>query len=337
MQPYTDATKLKPMETWLSRCVLYSVLLACSGLIHAWDSKRRFLSQGHETESTALAAAHEHEIATLRMQIQEHENWERKLLADKADLQKRLAAAVSERDNLKLRAYPTESIFAAQRTVIFDRNNPFRQLDVRKECGIQDGVNLDQFLALASEIIRRQPEIDGLPPGASKAVLSMLLIGGIFDFGRDVPNDGGPGCISDSVRALKGPDYQIRFEDYQRATFGCCVDFSLLLIELLRYENICCELRSGPGHVFVEASLGESGTLLLDATFSLVIHGLDARATEQLQIYRFPVKDHARKVAKQLQIVFGLIFELKGMRAHDLVRLDYREFCKQYGIQLGGT
>lgn len=325
------------MATWLSRSVLCSVFLACSGLIHACDSKTRFLSQGHEAESAALAAAHEHQIATLRKQIQEHENWERTLLADKGDLQVRLAAAESERDNLKLRAYPTESIFAAQRTVIFDRNNPFQQLDVRKQCGLEDGVNLDQFLALASVIIMRQPDIDGLPPGASKAVLSMLLNGGIFDFGRDVPNDGGPGCISDSVRAPEGPNYQTRFKDYQRATFGCCVDFSLLLIELLRYQNICCELRVSPGHVFVEASLGESGTLLLDATSSLAVHGLDARAMERLQIYRFPVQDHARKVALQLRIVFGLIFELEGMRAHDLVRLDYREFCKQYGIQLGGT
>lgn len=167
--------------------------------------------------------------------------------------------------------------------------------------------------------------------------MSMLLVSAIFEFGREVPHDATPGCISDSTRELKGADYQIRFEDYQRTRFGCCVDFSILLFELLKHQNISGELRVARGHALVETTLGESESLLLDASACLAVRGLDTRSTEQLEIYRFPAKDHSRKVAHQFRIVFGLIFDLEGLRAHDLARLSYHDFCRQYGIHLGGT
>jgi len=214
---------------------------------------------------------------------------------------------MGERDDLKLRAYPTESILAAQRTAIFDRNNPFHQLDVRKECGFDDCVTMEQFFTRASEIIGRQPKLHGLPSDSSRAVLSMLLIGCIFEFGLPVPNDDAPGCISDSVRELEGANYLIRFEDYQHAMFACCLDFSILLIELLRHQNIPGELRISKGHALVGISLGESGSLLLDPACGLAAHGLDTRAQAagQLEIYRFPMQDHSRKVALQFPIMFG--------------------------------
>jgi len=293
--------------------------------------------QRHETTGATLAACFEQELATVRSQLRDHEEWERTLLADKSDLQVRLAAAEGERDNLKVRAYPTESILASQRTVILDRNNPFQHFDVRKECGFDDSFDMEQFLVRASEIVRRQPDLQGLPSGSSRAVLSMLLVSEIFEFGRELPYDADPGCISDSIRELKGANYQVRFEDYQRARFGCCVDFSILLVELLKHQNISGEIRVSSGHAFVETTLRESGGLLLDASACLAVRGLDTRSTEQLEIYRFPTKDHSRKVAHQFRIVLGLMFELEALRAHDLARVSYHDFCQQYGIQLGGT
>jgi hypothetical protein len=327
---------MTPRHTTATLCAVL-ITIACSGLVLNWASKEAFPPGGQDTDGASLAPAHEQELAKLRSQIRGHEDWERSLMADKRDLLMKLAAAEAERDDLKQRAYLTESILATQRTAIMDRNNPFHRSDVRKECGFDDGLNLEEFLARASELVGRQTELDGLPSGSSRAVLSMLLVSGIFEFGRSAPNDGLSGCVSDSVRGIKGEGELIRFEDYQRAPFACCVDFSVLLIELLRHQNIPCELRVSQGHAVVEAELDQSGPLLLDPSFCLAVRGIDTRSTEQLVIYRFPAKDNSRKVALQFQIVFGLIFSLEGMRADDLVRVDYRDFCRQYRIQIGGS
>ena len=326
---------MAPRHNTVTLCAVL-LTIACSGLILNWASKKAFPPGGQDTDGALLAAAQEQELAKFRSQLGDHEDWERSLMADKRDLQVKLAAAEAERDDLKRRAYLTESILAAQRTAIMDRNNPFHRVDVRKECGFDDCLNLEEFLDRASELVGRQTELDGLPSGSSRAVLSMLLVSGIFEFGRAAPNDGLSGCVSDSVRETKGEVQQIRFEDYQRAPFGCCVDFSILLIELLRHQNIPCELRMSGGHAVVETKLEKSGALLLDPSFCLAVRGTDTRATEQLLIYRFPAKDNSRKAALQFRIVIGMIFSLEGMRAEDLARVDYRDFCRQYGIQLGG-
>jgi hypothetical protein len=329
-------TTMPPRRSAASRHAGLTIVAGCS-LGIGYASARVLPRGGEHAADGALIASYEKELSDFRSQLRDHENWESSLIADKSDLLERLARSEDERDDLKRRAYLTESTLATQRTGIVDRNNPFQQLDVRRESGFDDCRKLEEFLARASEIVGRQPELYGLPSGSSRAVLSMLFVSGIFEFGQAAPNDGSLGCVSDAVRAIRGEDAPILFEDYQRAKFGCCVDFSLLLIELLRHQNIRCELRMSHGHALVEAQLEQAGTLLLDSTFCLAVRGIDSRAAERLVIYRFAVKDDSRKVALQFQVMLGMTFSLEGMTTKDLIHVDYRDFCKQYRIRIGDT
>jgi hypothetical protein len=283
------------------------------------------------------AADHERVLEEFRSQLRDHEAWEMALIADKQDLLRRLADAESERDSLKRRAYLTESTLADQQTMFLDRNNPFQQLDLRKESGFEECRTLGEFLERASKAVERRGELDGLPGGSSKAVLSMLLISGLFEFGREVPNDGLAGCVSDAVRLVKGANEPIRFGDYQRATHGCCVDFSVLLLELLRHQHIPCELRMSKAHAVVEVRPSHAKPFMLDASSSLAIWGLDSRATDRLRIYRFSARDNSRKIALQSRVMLGMAFLLEETRPKDFVQVDYHEFCAQYGIMLSGT
>jgi hypothetical protein len=331
--------KISAMSPRRSVAVRYGSLaiIAGCGLAIGCVSARQFPRSEEYGVAGPLAAAYEEQLSDFRSQLRIHENWERSLMADKSDLLLKLASAEAERDDLKRRAFLTESTLATQRTEIVDRNNPFHELNVRRESQFDDCRNLEEFLASASEIIGRQTELYGLPSGSSRAVLSMLLVSGIFEFGQAAPHDGSPGCVSNSVRAIRGEDEQIRFRDYQRAKFGCCVDFSVLLIELLRHQNIPCELRMSHGHALVEAQLEKTGTLLLDPSFSLAVRGIDSRPDENLVIYRFPVKDSSRKVPLQFQTVMGMTFSLEGMTAKDLIPVDYSDICTKYGIRIRDT
>ncbi len=210
-----------------------------------------------ERASTADAPADlERLIAEHKSQLRLRDEWEQSLINDKADLLTRLGAAEAERDSLKLQANLTESILDSHKFSILDRNNPLEGVDVRATCALSSSVDLNEFLGRASALVNGHPEIRGIPEGTSPAVLSMLVVAGLLDFGHAVPHDGTPGCISDSVRAAAGEHKAVRFEDYRQARHGCCIDFAVLLLELLRYQKIACGLRMSLGHIVVEVLPG---------------------------------------------------------------------------------
>ena len=285
-------------------------------------------------DGAAPFSTSEPELAQLHATIERHEAWETSLIADKTDLLARLARAEVERDDLLLRVQFTESTLDRRRTRIVDRNNPFQQMQMRSELGFEDCESLQVFLSRSSRLLDQQVEIGGLPKVSSRAVLSMLLVSSLFEFGIAAPNDGSPGCISDVVRRERGPDEPVRFKDFQVSKYGCCVDFSVLLAELLRYQDIPCELRVSRGHAIVEAHIEPAYSLLLDASSCLMMTGFDSRAIDPMTIYRFPTRDGSQKIALQLRVIFGLVFLLEEMRPDDFLRRNYREFCDQYGIHL---
>jgi hypothetical protein len=250
----------------------------------------------------------------------------------KERLSTRLAAAESERDDLKRMAAPTESDLTALRVEIVSGNNPFLNDRSEVTTRLQNAVNVDMFFTGLDVMMARVSPAVGIDGERRDAVLSMLLIANVLEFGNPPPHELEPGCISDRIFPMLPPGELIGFDALRVSSFGCCTDFAILLCRYLEHRGHSCQLAHSSGHIVVELPNANGSRDLLDASSALFVRGFGSQAGGVKCIYQFPVPSSSRQWLIQRRYISAFMFDLEGFRPEDFHGRSIESHIAEYGV-----
>lgn len=258
--------------------------------------------------------------------------WSGSLAADKQDLLVRLAAAESERDTLKRVVYLSESDLVSMRVEIVSQNNPFLHDRLEVTSKLQNAVSLDMFFAELDVMMARVSPAVGIDGERGDAVLAMLLIANVLEFGNPHPRELEPGCISDNLFSVLRPDEGIGFDALRLSSSGCCTDFAILLCRFLEHRGHSCKLALSSGHIVVELPNADGTRDLLDASSALFVRNFGSQEGGKVVIYCFPVTFDSRQWLKQRQYLAAFMFGMEAFRIGDFTSRTIDSHIAEYGV-----
>jgi hypothetical protein len=187
------------------------------------------------------------------------------------------------------------------------------------------------FAGLDDMMVRVSPAV-GIDGERRDAVLSMLLIANVLEYGKPPPHELEPGCISDRIFPMLPPGELIGFDALRVSSFGCCTDFAILLCRYLEHRGHSCQLAHSSGHIVVELPNANGSRDLLDASSALFVRGFGSQAGGVKCIYQFPVPSSSRQWLIQRRYISAFMFDLEGFRPEDFHGRSIESHIAEYGV-----
>jgi hypothetical protein len=188
------------------------------------------------------------------------------------------------------------------------------------------------FFAGLDDMMARVLPAVGIEGERRDAVLSMLLIANVLEFGNPPPHELEPGCISNRIFPMLAPGELIGFDALRLSSSGCCTDFAILLCRYLEHRGHSCQLAHSSGHIIVELPNGDGSRDLLDASSALFVRGFGSQSGGVKCIYQFPVPSSSRQWLIQRRYISAFMFDLEAFRPEDLHGRSIESHIAEYGV-----